>query len=101
MFESTRARLTASSAAALLVMAVCLTPAQVLADAIPENYPPDYGGAFPLAVLTVPVGIGLFPLLVIPAIGFGGLDTATDLWNRMVWHPIHYFTRDRTDEPQY
>ena len=101
MLEYARARLTVASAAALLATAVWLAPAQSLAEAVPEHYPPDYGGAFPLAVMTVPLGLGFYPLLVLPAIGFDGLDGATNLWNRLVWHPIQYFTRDRTGEPQY
>ncbi len=101
MFESIRVRLAGGSLTAVLAISVLFAPAASLAEALPEDYPPDYGGVFPMAAIAVPLGLAMYPLLVLPALGFDGLDGASNLWNRMVWDPIQYVIRDRAGEAQY
>lgn len=95
-------RWAAVGACATLVAMLLTSPA--FADEprrLPEDYPPEFGAAFPLAVLESTFGLAFFPLVAIPAVAFDGTDAVGKLWDRMVVNPVHYVVRDRSGEDQY
>jgi len=96
------ARLAALSACAALVAALLASPA--FADeprSLPADYPPEYGAAFPLAVLQSTFGLVFFPLAAVPAFAFDGTDAVGKLWNRLVLDPVEYVVRDRNGDRVY
>lgn len=96
------ARLSALCAAAALVAALLVSPA--FADEprrLPADYPPEYGAAFPLAVLQTTFGLAFFPLVALPAVAFDGTEAVEELWDRLVADPVDYVVRDRAGNRVY
>ena len=88
----------AAGACVALVAMLLVSPAFAVE---PEDFPPEYGAAFPLAAIQSIVGLAFFPVAAVPTFAFEGREGVEKLWDRLVIDPIEYVTRDRSGNAEY
>ena len=86
---------------AVLAISLITCPALAAEQALPEDYPPEYGAAIPMAVITATMSVVLFPLVAIPTLAFGEFDDVTKVFESLVRDPVEWAFRDRAGNAEY